>query len=280
GKGLARRRPYARLFVCVARSNRRILPAPDQPVFRVDHLTCPLVTAPPQYLARRVLERKRVGDDERDVLQSSFGQFADHGGRDAAALAMRKREVGDLHLGQIARLRLEGTQTNSPNLTFEAFGCPKRAPALVPIRFGNLAQDFRDGSRKFLPRRGQNAEAKPWRRGRKIIGVSRDKLDRRHLNGRTRAIVGPAASGALAGAFLFQSHRPRSVRGQPDALPLDVSDQPEIDVMMMTLVAAFAAIGPGEADPAVLDPIDGSDEYAICADHPHMRLHAHCLLRG
>src|SRR5258708_31703588 len=44
--------------------------------------------------------------------------------------------------------------------------------------------------------------------------------------------------------------------------------------MMMTFVVPFAAVGPGELDPAVLDAIDGSDMNAVRADHIHMLLDA------
>ena len=80
-------------------------------------------------------------------------------------------------------------------------------------------------------------------------------------------------SGRLSGSFLFQGHRDGRIRRQPHLLPFDIGDQPEIDEVMMPLVTSFAAVGPGEPDPAVFDAIDGSDVNAIRADHFHMLLY-------
>jgi hypothetical protein len=44
--------------------------------------------------------------------------------------------------------------------------------------------------------------------------------------------------------------------------------------MMMALVPALAAIGLGQLDPAILDPVDGSNMDAVGSNHFHMFLDA------
>src|SRR5260370_31605554 len=44
--------------------------------------------------------------------------------------------------------------------------------------------------------------------------------------------------------------------------------------MMVTSVMSFAAVGPGELDPAVFNPVDGPNVNAVRADHFHMLLDA------
>src|ERR1700704_4341457 len=80
-------------------------------------------------------------------------------------------------------------------------------------------------------------------------------------------------SGGRPGSLLFQRDGDRRVCRQAHRLPFDIRDQPQIDEMMMTFVAPFAAVGLGELDPAVLDAIDGSDMNTVRADHIHMLLY-------
>jgi hypothetical protein len=158
-------------------SNNRSLPTPDQPVFRVDHLTRPLKSAATQYPARRILDRQCVGDDGRNMLRSAHGQSACHGGSDAAALAMRERVAGDLDLAKMIWLGFEGAQTDRPNLLFNPLRGPKRTPAFSARGFGHLTEDSCNVRGKLLSWRVQNAERKPRGPGRQIIGVRRDEYD-------------------------------------------------------------------------------------------------------
>jgi hypothetical protein len=45
---------------------------------------------------------------------------------------------------------------------------------------------------------------------------------------------------------------------------------------MVALVAAFAAVGPGQLDPAALDAVDGADMHAVGADDFHVFLDLAC----
>src|SRR6266849_5802172 len=83
----------------------------------------------------------------------------------------------------------------------------------------------------------------------------------------------PISSGGFSGAFLFQGNGYGCIRRQAHLLPFDLRDQPKIDGMMVALVTSLAAIGLGELDPAVFNPIDGSDVNAVRADHFHVLLY-------
>jgi hypothetical protein len=101
----------------------------------------------------------------------------DHGGCDAATLAMRKRVIGDLDFAGLIRLGFEGTQTDRLNLSFDALRRPKSAPALITRRVCHLDQNVGKSGTKFLPRRFLNAEAEPLRRLTQIIGIRWHKFD-------------------------------------------------------------------------------------------------------
>src|ERR1700732_1291509 len=49
----------------------------------------------------------------------------------------------------------------------------------------------------------------------------------------------PRSSGGLSGLFLFQGNRYSRIRRQAYVLPLDIRDQPQIDIMMMASVMSF-----------------------------------------
>jgi hypothetical protein len=68
---------------------------------------------------------------------------------DAAALAVRKRVVRDLHLPEIVGLLFIAAKAN-PNLTFDALCRPKGTPTVGPHGFRHLAKNIFDGREKIL----------------------------------------------------------------------------------------------------------------------------------
>ena len=155
----------ARIASQAAWSSRQ-LPTPDQPVFGINHLAHPRIAAAPQHFARCILDRQRVGDDGGDMGRCGMRQFANHGGRDPTTLAVRKREVRDLHLAEIVRLFLIGAKTDSTDPAFDALRRPEGAPTRGPDRFGHLAKDVTERRRKISRRRVLNSQVKPFGRGR------------------------------------------------------------------------------------------------------------------
>src|SRR5690242_21728350 len=93
-----------------------------------------------------------MGDHARNASRCPLRQFMDHGGCDAATLAMRKRVIGDFDFAGLIRLGFEGTQTERPNLSFDALRRPKSAPALITRRVCHLEQNVGKSGTKLLPR--------------------------------------------------------------------------------------------------------------------------------
>jgi hypothetical protein len=61
-----------------------------------------------------------------------------------------------------------------------------------------------------------------------------------------------------------------SVRRKANALPLDVSNQCEVDEVRVALVLSFAAVALREPDATVNDTVDGADADAVRTDHFHI----------
>jgi hypothetical protein len=71
-------------------------------------------------------------------------------------------------------------------------------------------------------------------------------------------------------SFFFHSDSDRSVRRQTNLPAFDLSDETEINEMVMAFVRSFTAIGFSQPDLAVLDPVDCPDMYAVSSNHFHM----------
>jgi len=61
-----------------------------------------------------------------------------------------------------------------------------------------------------------------------------------------------------------------AVRGQTHLLTFNFGNQAEVDEMVVSLMPALAAIGFGQLDLAVFNPVDGADMHAVRADHFHV----------
>src|SRR6516165_5988155 len=70
--------------------------------------------------------------------------------------------------------------------------------------------------------------------------------------------------------FLLHHHRNSRVGGEADLVAFDVCDESLVDVVVMALVAALAAVLLGQLDAVAFDAVDGADVNAVGPDHFHM----------
>jgi hypothetical protein len=83
---------------------------------------------------------------------------------------------------------------------------------------------------------------------------------------------GDARIADFSGRRLFFFHRDgdSTVRRKANFLAFNISDQAQVDEMMVSLVPAFTAVGFSQFDPTIFNSIDGSDVHTVCPDYLHM----------